>query len=106
MKSMRLAGIVLFLATAASGGEFAVFAAGTRLHIDRHEVVDGATVRLYSGAGFTELNSAQVRGFEEDGVVPAGPVGPEPAPAPAANAAQDASNRISQARLSVAVDMN
>jgi len=80
----------LFLATAASGGEFAVFATGTRLHIDRHEVMDGARVRLYSGAGFTELNSAQVRGFEEDGVAPAGPVRPEPAPAPAANAAQDA----------------
>jgi soluble lytic murein transglycosylase-like protein len=89
---MRLGGIVLLIATAAWGGEFAVFAAGTRLHIDRHEVVDGARVRLYSGAGFTELNAAQLRGFEEDDVATAGPVRLEPAPAsaPAANAAQDA----------------
>jgi len=81
--------------TAASGGEFAVFATGTRMHIDRHEVLDRARVRLYSGAGFTELNAAQIRGFEDDGAAPAEAV----RLAAAASAADAARNALTPEQL-------
>jgi Transglycosylase SLT domain len=81
---MRLLGLFFFLAGGAFAGEYALLASGARLHIDRHEA-DGATVRLYYGTGFVEMNSTIVRGYEveEPGPVPvpapqgvAGPAGP------------------------------
>ncbi len=61
-------------------GEFALLASGGRLHVDRHEI-DGAKVRLYSGGGSTEMDSAQVIGFEADEPLPVVPQIP-PAVAP------------------------
>jgi soluble lytic murein transglycosylase-like protein len=77
---MRLLGLFLSLAAgAAFAGEYAVLASGSRLRVDRHEA-DGAKVRLYTGAGFVEMDAASVRGYEaEDWVAPGCPVGP-PAP--------------------------
>ena len=81
---MRLLGTLVFLATASLcfGGEFAVLSTGSRIRVDRHESA-GAKVRLYSGAGFIELEAAQVSGFE----VFADPAPPAPAPPPAEPAA-------------------
>ena len=62
---MRLLGLLFFLTGAASAGEYAVLASGTRMHIDRHEA-DGAKVRLFHGTGFVELDSTVVRGYEAD----------------------------------------
>jgi soluble lytic murein transglycosylase-like protein len=70
---MRLLGLLLF-ASASWAGEYAVFASGAKLHIDRHERVDSATLRLYQGAGFTELAASQIRAFEPDDAVPAAPI--------------------------------
>src|SRR3954470_8506788 len=62
---MRLFGLLLLLSTASAAlaGEFAVLSTGSRLRVDRHEA-DGAKVRLYSGAGYIELDALQVSRFE------------------------------------------
>jgi soluble lytic murein transglycosylase-like protein len=90
---MRLIGLSLLLAGSAFAGEYAVFASGARLHIDRHEA-DGATVRLFHGTGFVEMSTDLVRGYEAEepaAPVPAQvavagpetpPVAAEPAPSP------------------------
>ena len=72
---MRLLGLFFLLAGGAFAGEYAVLASGARMHIDRHEA-DGATVRLYNGTGFVEMNSTIVRGYEAEE--------PGPVPVPAA----------------------
>jgi len=72
----RLIGLFILIAAPMFAGEYAVLAGGARLRIDRHEV-DGATVRLYNGEGYTELAQSLIHGFEWDGQVP-----PVPAPAP------------------------
>src|SRR6266542_6036628 len=90
---MRLLGLFFLLTGAALAGEYAVLSSGARLHVDRHEA-DGAKVRLYYGSGFAEMNLTSIRGFEDDGIVPAlaSPVAAappeaviEPAVAPAAS---------------------
>jgi soluble lytic murein transglycosylase-like protein len=73
---MRLLGVFLLSAGAALAGEYAVFASGARLHVDRHEA-DGAKVRLYQGTGFVELESALVLSYEAEEYQ-------TPVPAPAA----------------------
>jgi soluble lytic murein transglycosylase-like protein len=71
---MRFAPIVwMIAATCGWAGEFAVFASGSRLHVDGHEFA-GSQVRLYSGSGYTELAASTIVGFEPDGVA-----APEPA---------------------------
>jgi soluble lytic murein transglycosylase-like protein len=62
-----------------------VLISGARLHADRHEIADGV-VRLYSGAGVTELPAAMVSDFEIDDAPPpvvqaavAPPAKPQPA---------------------------
>jgi len=71
---MRLAPIVWMLAaTTGWAGEFAVFASGSRLHVDGHRLT-GSQVRLLSGTGYIELACSAIVGFEPDGL---------PAPAPA-----------------------
>jgi len=71
---MRLAPIVCLLASTSWAGEFAVFASGSRLHVDGHQL-SGSQVRLYSGTGYTEMASASIVAFEPDGL-------PAPAAAP------------------------
>jgi hypothetical protein len=97
---MRLLGLFFLLAGGAFAGEYAVLASGARMHIDRHEA-DGATVRLYNGTGFVEMNSTIVRGYEAEepgpvpvpaaGVVtgPAAPAALAPTPLELADAAAD-----------------
>jgi soluble lytic murein transglycosylase-like protein len=60
---MRLLGFVLLIASAAFGGEYAVFTSGVRMHVDRHEI-DGTRIRLYCGEGYTEMPVKEVRRFE------------------------------------------
>ncbi len=81
---MRLIGLIVLIAAPSFAGEYAVLATGARLHADRHEV-DGVTVRLYNGDGYTQLPQTLISGYEPDGRVepPAAPVAPPPALAPA-----------------------
>jgi soluble lytic murein transglycosylase-like protein len=97
---MRFLGILLLLATASTclAGEFAILATGGRLRVDRHEP-DGNKVRLYSGAGYIELDCSQISSFEaiEDAAPPptapaVQPVAPpiaQPTPLELADAAAD-----------------
>ncbi len=62
---MRVLGLFILLAGAATAGEYAVLANGARLHVDRHEA-DGAKVRLYYSSGFVELASNAVVGYEAE----------------------------------------
>ena len=78
---MRSLGILLFLTCSCFAGEYAVLASGSRLRVDRHET-DGNKVKLYIGDGYTEMDAAQVQGFEPDGRV-----SPSAAPASVAPAA-------------------
>jgi len=64
----------MIAATTGWAGEFAVFASGSRLHVDGHQLA-GSQVRLLLGAGYTELAASVIVGFEPDGVA-----APEPAP--------------------------
>lgn len=64
--------LLLCTAGAAFGGEYAVLASGSRLHVDRHES-DGARVKLFVGAGTIEMAAGEVRAFEAE----------DPAPTPA-----------------------
>ena len=66
-------------------GEDAVLSSGLRLHADRHEAA-GEVVRLYRGAGVTEIPAAMIAGFEVDEVVAVAPV-VVPVVQPAANPA-------------------
>ena len=84
---MRLAALVLWLSSCSLwGGEFAVFASGARMHVDRHESAAGK-VKLYIGEGFSELDARMVTAFEPDGL----PAATAPGSIPAADAGQAAS---------------
>jgi len=74
---------VLIGTDTAVAGESVVLTTGYAIHVDRHEV-EGDRVRLYSGAGVTELLSARVARFEADPVVAAAVAvtGPTPATEP------------------------
>jgi soluble lytic murein transglycosylase-like protein len=75
---MRLAAFVLFLSGCSLwGGEFAVFASGSRMHVDRHEAAAGK-VKLYIGQGYTELDAGMVTAFEPDGLPTPPPAATEP----------------------------
>jgi len=91
----RLLGIFLCSVTGvAFAGEYAVFASGSRLHVDRHET-SGDKIRLYNAGGYIEMDRAAVVGFEAEEYVPPAPVTPtpaaqpEPTPAQLADAAAD-----------------
>jgi soluble lytic murein transglycosylase-like protein len=78
---MRLLGLFILVAGAATAGEYAMLANGARLHVDRHEA-DGAKVRLYYSSGFVELESNAVVGYEaEEHVAPEAAVAMASAPA-------------------------
>ncbi len=70
--------VFLLAASTAVAGEFAVFASGTRMRVDRHEA-DGAKIRLYHDGGMVEMDAAQIKGFEVEEIATPEP----PAPAPA-----------------------
>jgi soluble lytic murein transglycosylase-like protein len=70
----------LLLALPAWAGEYAVLANGFRIHAERHET-DGASVRLYTKDGVTEVPAASVVSFEAEEVV-APPVMPPKVDAP------------------------
>jgi len=74
---MRLVGIFLCI-PAAWAGEFAVFASGARMHIERHEKVSATELRLYDASGFTQLSVSAIRGFEPDEAVRSAPVADAP----------------------------
>src|SRR5215831_7524670 len=60
--------LVLLLSLAAwplLAGESAILTNGSRLHADRHELVD-STIRLYTGAGYIEMDASKIQGFEAD----------------------------------------
>jgi soluble lytic murein transglycosylase-like protein len=87
---MRLLGLFILMAGAATAGEYAVLANGARLHVDRHEA-DGAKVRLYYSTGFVELASTAVAGYEaEEYVAPASVAIAVLAEAPASGMATEA----------------
>jgi hypothetical protein len=65
------------LAVPVWAGEYVVLGNGFRLHADRHEV-DGTIVRVFSGAGVTEMAASAVTGYEQEEILP--PVQPEKAP--------------------------
>lgn len=75
---MRYFSVLLFLAGSCFASEYAVLASGFRLRVDRHETI-GNKVRLYNGDGYTELDSAHVRGFEPDDRTAPGPTPVSPA---------------------------
>ena len=96
---MRFAPIVLMIAaTAGWAGEFAVFASGSRLHVDGHEFV-GTQVRLVSGTGYTELARSAIVAFEPDTPAP-----PEPAPQDEAQKAVPTANVAPQQLADAAAD--
>ena len=55
----------LFLALPAWAGEYAVLANGFRIHAERHETA-GASVRLYTRDGVTEVPTDSVASFEAE----------------------------------------
>jgi soluble lytic murein transglycosylase-like protein len=83
---MRFLGALLFLCATAFAGEHAVFASGSRLHVDRHET-DGSKVRLYMDGGVMEIDAASILAYERDAYepqaqAPAAASASIPAPAP------------------------
>lgn len=83
----------------AFAGEYAVFASGSRLRVDRHET-SGGKVRLYNADGYIEMDRSAVLSFEAEEYVPpaAAPAAagwqadqaqPAPSPAQLADAAAD-----------------
>jgi soluble lytic murein transglycosylase-like protein len=70
----------LLLAAPGWAGEYAVLANGFRIHAERHETA-GASVRLYTKDGVTEVPAASVASFEAEEVV-APPVMPPKVDAP------------------------
>jgi soluble lytic murein transglycosylase-like protein len=82
---MRFLGLILLAAVSAvsaAAAEYAVFASGARLRIDRHETL-GSKVRLYDGDGCIELDLSRIQRFEpaEDDPSPAPPAA-DPVPVP------------------------
>jgi soluble lytic murein transglycosylase-like protein len=70
----------LLLTVPAWAGEYAVLANGFRIHADRHETA-GASIRLYTKDGVTEVPAESVASFEAEEVV-APPVTPPKVDAP------------------------
>jgi soluble lytic murein transglycosylase-like protein len=69
---MRFIVLILLAAASAlsaSAGEYAVFASGARIRVDRHEI-QGTKVRLYNSDGYFELDLARIQRFDPDEAVP------------------------------------
>ncbi len=91
--AMRVCSLILLCALTAVAGEFVLLSNGFRIRVDRHEV-DGARVRLYSGAGVTEIAADTVSAFEADDRLETAPIA---AAAVAPAAAPDRRDRIAAA---------
>jgi soluble lytic murein transglycosylase-like protein len=79
---MKFLAAILTLQSIALAGEYAVLRSGARLRAEKHEI-EGSTVRLHSKTGVTELDRAEVVGFEAEEYVapaaqPAAPAKPVP----------------------------
>ena len=72
--------LILLLALPAWAGEYAVLANGFRIHAERHETA-GASVRLYTKDGVTEVPADSVASFEAEEYF-APPVAPPKTEAP------------------------
>ena len=72
--------LILLLALPAWAGEYAVLANGFRIHAERHETA-GASVRLYTKDGVTEVPADSVASFEAEEYF-ASPVAPPKTEAP------------------------
>jgi hypothetical protein len=80
---MRFLALFLLLAAGASAGEYVLFASGSRMRVDRHEIGETG-VRLFLGDAWMEVDPARVVGYEAEECEPPTP-GPSPtAAAPAA----------------------
>ncbi len=79
----KVLGLAALLAAQALAGEYAVFASGATLRIDRHES-EGANVRLYLNGGTMEFPAAQLTRIDpEEASTPAPEAAPAaPAPSP------------------------
>src|SRR6516164_2302716 len=77
LMTLRALFIAILLGVNALAGEYAVFASGSGMPIDRHEV-EGDTVRLFVNGGSMEIPAGQLVRVDR---------GESPAPAPAASAA-------------------
>ena len=86
---MRLTFVFLILASAAFAGEYAVFASGGRLRVERHEPA-GDKVILHIGGGSIEMDAREIARFE--------PEEPVPPPAAAAEAPREESASAADAR--------
>ena len=76
----RLLGIFLWSVTGvAFAGEYAVFASGSRLHVDRHET-SGGKVRLYNAGGYIEMDRGGRAGLRGGGIRAAGARASHPRP--------------------------
>ena len=76
----HLLGIFLCSVTGvAFAGEYAMFASGSMLRVDRHET-SGGKIRLYSADGYVEMDAAAVLRFEPEEYVPPAPTPATPAP--------------------------
>src|SRR5580658_4436042 len=79
---LYIIGGLCMLALPACAGENIVLQSGFRLAADHHEV-DGATIRIFSGDGVTEMPVSLVASVEVDESVPVEPVAaPQPVAAP------------------------
>jgi soluble lytic murein transglycosylase-like protein len=95
IEGMRSSVLVLLFSTCSVwAGEFAVFASGARMHVDRHEAA-GTKVRLYVGEGFSELDASMITAFEPDGL----PEAPAPISAAAAGLGSSAKPVLSPQEL-------
>ena len=73
--------VITAMAVPSFAGENAVLWTGFRLHADRHET-EGATIRLYSNGGVTEIPADQISRFEADEEAPATQPPPGHSPSP------------------------
>jgi soluble lytic murein transglycosylase-like protein len=96
MRSLTI--LLCLIAGPLFAGESAILSNGSRLHADRHET-DGSKVRLYSGTGYIEMETALVQGFEADPELPASVSRPPAAAIPPPPAQSAAEPKLSPGQL-------
>jgi soluble lytic murein transglycosylase-like protein len=77
---------VCFLTVPAWAGEYVLLGNGFELHADRHEL-DGATVRIFSDGGVTEMPASSIAGYEQEEITAVQAAQPQTSPAVPALAA-------------------
>ena len=73
---MRFLALLLVMAAGASAGEYVVFASGSRMRVDRHEIAQTG-VRLFAGDAWFEVDPTWVLRYEAEESA-----APEPAASP------------------------